>query len=47
MDQETAVNDLAGANRQVFRKSLAELDRVGVFVFKADILPDVEKRVNS
>jgi hypothetical protein len=36
----------AGSNIQVFRKNLAELDGVGVFAFKAGVLPGVEKGVN-
>jgi len=45
--KETAVNNTAGSNIQGLRKSLAEPDRVGVFVFKAGVLPGVEKRVHS
>jgi len=47
MGQETAVNHAAGLDIEVFRKNRAESDRVGVFAFKAGILPDVEKRVYS
>jgi hypothetical protein len=47
MDQETAVNHTVGLDIEVFRKGPAESGRVGVFVYKAGILPDVEKRVYS
>jgi len=47
MGKETAVKVSAGFNIQVFRTSLAEPDRVGVFAFEAGVVPGVEKRVNS
>ena len=47
MEQETAVNNSAGLNIEIFRKKLVESGRVGVFTFESGILPDVEKRVHS
>ena len=42
-DQETAVSHSAGSNIQRFRKNLAEPDGVGVFAFKAGVMPGVER----
>lgn len=42
-----AVNNSAGLNIEVFRKSLVGSGRVGFFMFEFGILPGVEKRVHS